>query len=300
MFSGSRITVGVLGVTLLSGGLIVGTTAAHADVYWTTMSTIGTADSDGDGANPKFIKKRAVAPDALAVSGNHLYWASSGNVKRGSIGRSRLDGTRANPAYLPGIRSPLGLAVSDSYLYWSHGSKISRAKLGKGAARNVSANFISGLPSGTTSLVVDSQHIYWIGSSTSGLATIGRANLDGSGVDSDFIAADANITGLAIDSDHLYWSRTDSKTTTIVRSDLAGGNITDLVTGLPKHLYMGIGVNSKYIYWTAPGLWSGLKSVMGRANLDGSSPVQQFLSGSQLVPGGSSWQTMLPGLAVTD
>ena len=57
---------------------------------------------------------------------------------------------------------------------------------------------------------VDGQHIYW---SNSVAGTIGRANLDGSGVDSSFISglftkgsnSLAGVRGLAFDFEHIYW-----------------------------------------------------------------------------------------------
>jgi hypothetical protein len=51
-------------------------------------------------------------------------------------------------------------------------------------------------------LAVDDAHIYW----TSNLRSIGRANLDGTNPDPNFIPTPARPGDLAVDSGHIYWS----------------------------------------------------------------------------------------------
>ena len=62
--------------------------------------------------------------------------------------------------------------------------------------------------------------IYW-----SGGGAIGRANLDGTGVDESFIGDIGSVGSVAVDGNHVYW--TNPNTTTIGRADLDGANVDD-------------------------------------------------------------------------
>ena len=67
----------------------------------------------------------------------------------------------------------------------------------------------------TGSLAVDASHIYWISKVSDpsptnpfgqpNVGTIGRANLDGTGVDPDFISGIGYPRGVAVDGAHVYW-----------------------------------------------------------------------------------------------
>jgi hypothetical protein len=71
-------------------------------------------------------------------------------------------------------------------------------------------------------VAVDSTHVYW----TELLhQSIGRANLDGTGADDDFIDGPDNPTGIAVDAGHLYWSNFVSNA--IGRADLPDGTNVD-------------------------------------------------------------------------
>ena len=54
-----------------------------------------------------------------------------------------------------------------------------------------------------TGVAVDAQHVYW---ANSGNGTIGRANLDGTGVDQSFITGANCPAGVAVDGQYLYWA----------------------------------------------------------------------------------------------
>ena len=55
---------------------------------------------------------------------------------------------------------------------------------------------------GVYGVAVDDAHVYW----TNPSQTIGRANLDGTGVDQSFIAGTTGLTGVAVDAAHIYWA----------------------------------------------------------------------------------------------
>ncbi len=66
---------------------------------------------------------------------------------------------------------------------------------------------------------VDGAHLYW---TSLGSEAVGRANLDGSAVEVDFIPAPGDPLGLAVDASHLYWS--DPTSGAIARANLDGSD----------------------------------------------------------------------------
>ena len=83
-------------------------------------------------------------------------------------------------------------------------------------------SFISGasVPYG---VAVDSGHIYWANSFIP--EGIGRANLDGTGVNPSFIFSPNTPVGVAVDSGHIYWANAVS--TTIGRANLDGTGVNE-------------------------------------------------------------------------
>ena len=120
-------------------------------------------------------------------------------------------------------------------------------------------------------MAVDAAHIYW----TDGLTnTIGRANLDGSGVDESFITTGANW-GVAVDAAHVYWANGN----TIGRANLDGSGVDQsFITGVsgPR----GVAVDAAHVYWTNSGFNI---NTIGRANLDGTGVDPSFVEVSGAV-----------------
>jgi virginiamycin B lyase len=108
-------------------------------------------------------------------------------------------------------------------------------------------------------------HVYWAwGTNTYDPAPsgVGRANLDGTGVDQSFITFHGNPRAVAVDGAHVYWLNTDYRGSTIGRAKLDGTGvepsfITDV--GFPPY---DLAVGDAHIYWAYAG-------GIGRANLDG-------------------------------
>jgi len=186
-----------------------------AHIYWHAVGGIARANLDGTGVDPSFITART-APwvlSSLAVDGEHVYWTSRysdpeptmtfpgtfsppGPPNTGAIGRANLDGTNIDLDFIRGISYPGPLAVDATHIYWGGGRDhpaIGRAKLN---GTGVHESFIAGL--GARGVAVAGGHVYG-----AGINTIGRANLDSTGVDVDFIHEGAN--GVAVDATHIYW-----------------------------------------------------------------------------------------------
>lgn len=110
-------------------------------------------------------------------------------------------------------------------------------------------------------------YVYW----TDGAAgTIVRANLDGSGVDANFISRAGSPRGIAVDEDHVYWA--DSAAGRIGRADLDGSDVDrNFITGASSPA--GLAVDGSYVYWANQG-----SDAIGRASLHGSPVVQRFIT----------------------
>ena len=111
------------------------------------------------------------------------------------IGRANLDGSAPEPAFVTGLRGPVGIAVDGAHLYWTEteSGTIGRANLdGSG----VDEGLLTGL-AGPVEVAVDANHIYWTNNSAN---TVGRAALDGSGADLAFIPTLAGPSGVAVNA----------------------------------------------------------------------------------------------------
>jgi virginiamycin B lyase len=253
--------LGVLFVVLVGLGLALAS-GADAFVYWDNYSSgtptiVGRANLDGSGVNPSFIPG-ADNPCGVAVDAHYIYWAVGTGT---TIARANLDGSNVNPNFITGATNPCGVAVDGQHIYWANGggagpggSTIGRANLDGASA---SQSFITGadIPD---AVAVDGTYIYWAnrGPQYAGNATIGRAKLDGTSINESFITGASSPCGIAVDGAHVYW------------------------TNQPVVNSMG------YIKFET--------NTIGRANLDGGSPNQSFITG---LPG-TPMPPTLCGLAV--
>jgi len=115
-------------------------------------------------------------------------------------------------------------------------------------------------------------HIYWANGSN-----IGRANLDGTGVNQSFIAG-ANADTVVVKNNHLYWENHNGQGDLIGRANLDGSGVNQgFVPG--SLIYGGLAVNNNYIYWSGG-------TILSRANIDGTSVDQNFITNFGIAPGG--------------
>ncbi|HEY7621978.1 MAG TPA: hypothetical protein VH834_19565 [Solirubrobacteraceae bacterium] len=211
----------------------VAVTGSH--VYWANAGshTIGRANLDGTGVEESFIDTQTAAC-GVAVDAGHLYWANESGSK---IGRAALDGSAVQQDFIQvstANAQPCGIAVDGAHIYWASRAtgRIARANL-DGTGSN--EGFIATAGTGRCGVAVDAAHIYWADQS----GAIGRAGLDGSEVDADFIALRSAACGVAVDGAHVYWGNGGGSPTTITfpaaigRASLDGSaaNDTFLPTG---------------------------------------------------------------------
>lgn len=193
-------------------GYPCGVAAVGNFVYWVNGQTgsVGRAALSGADVEQNFIPG-AQASCGVAVDSGHIYWADGFG-----IGRASIDGSAVDPAFLPTLGSTT-VAINDRYIYWTRAPgkeqsfvpSIGRATLNgrRVNQRLISLGSMSEAPHG---VAVGGGHIYWtnVGSGDTTVntgTTIGRANLDGSGVKPDFIGGATNPCGPAVDATNLYW-----------------------------------------------------------------------------------------------
>ena len=109
-------------------------------------------------------------------------------------------------------------------------------------------------------------HIYWSDTTKN---TIGRAKMDGTGVQTDFITGAGAPSRLAVDGTHVYWANNSYSSSSIGRANLDGTEAShSFITGMLSPV--GVAVDATYVYFTNQGYW------IGRANLDGSAQNNSF------------------------
>jgi hypothetical protein len=243
---------------------------AGAYIYWSTgkYDTIGRANNDGAGVNNAFLLD-VLDPHGLALGphGADIYWSVPGTknpghipaLPLGSVGRGALKGRKVLNHF---IVLPLAFTcrVNTVTLRASHCHFDYDFSVGDGVA-------------------VDSAHVYWTERHylrkrhphTGG--DIGRANLDGSDRQGNFIPTGPDPTALAVDGTHIYWVNSD--TGTIGRATLIGGGVDQhFIRGATGATGLALGVNRAFIYW------SSRRGTIGRANYDGTGVKRNFITGA--------------------
>ncbi len=233
-------------VSLALFSLAIGSHAASppdvsAAIYWGEEASIGAANLDG--TEPVFGYPDSIVGTlggdgqvcGLAVHGGNLYWADRSS---GAIGRMELRDT------------PSGVGRMDT-VYESVA---------------IDQSMIAGLarPCG---VAIGGSHLYW--ASQGGLA-IGRANLNGSGVEPNFIPGASAPCGVAVDAAHVYWANRSGNA--IGRANLAGGEVDQsFIPGAEGPC--GVAVDAGHVYWA-----NEAGDSIGRANLAGGEVDQSFVS----------------------
>ena len=149
---------------------------------------------------------------------------------------------------------------ADAFIYWANtGTTIGRARSnGTGIDQSFLA---SGQACG---VALDKTHIYWTGHANGvpGKGTIGRARLDGSHRQPNFITGASNPCGLAVDRGHIYWSNTVSAGW-IGRARLNGSHVQRKFVRTDGYA-CGVAVDRSHLFWA-----NRDAETIGRSNLNG-------------------------------
>ena len=305
---GAVVLVGLALVALVSvtTAWTSGRTAAQVYLYWTNFTpgwgakpaatTIGRARLDGTGVEHSFVSGTGRRPCGVALDRKHIYWGElqGGKVGRpdegGAVGRANRDGSGVNARFIPPPDGGgCGVAIAGGHIYWANGGAIGRANLD---GTDVDGQFIPGLAiprasptslgGGSCGIAVAGKYIYWMNNAESGKpVTIGRANVDGTGVNKRFITGVTTGCGIAVVRGHIYWTNggfVESRHA-IGRANLDGTGVDQRfirTAGYP----CGVAVYQGHIYWGhSTGGFAHPVTTIGRADLDGSAVNKQFITG---------------------
>jgi hypothetical protein len=156
--------------------------------------------------------RRISNPQGIAVDETHIYWANaSPQSDHRSIGRALIEGGEVIGKFVLTFgrtRVPFGVALSATHVYFttnSEGSEngaLARAPLSGPIGVEEPESTIVG-DDGLRGVALDSEHVYWVSQKE---GTIGRAGLDLTSVENEFLKTEGIVTGLAVDSGHLLWT----------------------------------------------------------------------------------------------
>jgi hypothetical protein len=247
---------------------------------------------------PPIEKSFPITASGIAKDAEYLYWV---NPVEGAIGRAKLDGTQANPAFIaiPPLKvkdaegkdievdaKPQYVAVDAGHVYWSSEGKgepkegvIGRAAIG-GKADSIEAEWIKGA-SRPRGIAVNSEYVYWAnaGAGATDEGTIGRAKKsDGGEINPDFVP-ELGFTerpeGVAIDLSHIYFTMNNFLNkgfSEVLRAELADGSHLKFQALGPGTGARSIAVDAGHVYWASQG-----EEAIGRANLELGEIEKQFI-----------------------
>jgi virginiamycin B lyase len=136
------------------------------------------------------------------------------------------------------------------------------------------AAFAMATPDGSKAFLLSPEEL--TNDATTGEATVGRANLDGTAPQPGFAPA-GSVAGVAVDGGHVYWA--EPGLDAIGRANLDGTGATkSFVTGADNP--RGVAVDGGHVYWTNAKAGADGEGTIGRANLDGTGVEESFITGA--------------------
>ncbi|MFO1495402.1 MAG: DUF5050 domain-containing protein [Lysobacterales bacterium] len=264
-------------MTLLTG-LSATPALAGTYVYWVNSNnSIGRANIDGSGVSAQWQYVSNGQVSGLARDTGHLYFPNyefQSNFR--TIGRINSDGSGLNVSFInatAGQGLVWSAAVNNTHIYWSDPGRgtIGRANVDGTGANLDLIQYTVNAAIRSYNIAVDGAHIYWSTDNN----WIARANLDGSGVQPNFIPG-SDPRAIVANSTHIYWA--NFATNRIGRANLDGSGVNQnfISTSRPP---LGVALDDQYVYWSNYyNLATPNSGSIGRANLDGSGVDNAFIS----------------------
>ena len=147
-----------------------------------------------------------------------------------------------------------------AYLYYRYGGAVERIALnGKGGRSKLIPD-----AGGTKfcGLAATESHIYWTNNND-----VGRADIDGSHVERNWIRLHSTVCSIAVDGTHVYWL---NHTGDLGRADLSGAHVDEKFIKTSGRQFGAVAVSSAFIFWTD-------REGIGRADIDGTKVREAFL-----------------------
>lgn len=170
-------------------------------VYWGGSDKVGRAKLNGSSVENEWFNP-TLPPNTIAVDATHIYYSHELSE---FIGRATIAGAEPNEEWVEvsfgGGTSPRKLVVDETHLYWAtNGNNVARCTV---AGTELEGEFIEveGL---CTMVAIDDTYIYW--GAHSGRKTIGRAKLDGSSVEEEWLNLGEAPEDIWVDEKYLYYA----------------------------------------------------------------------------------------------
>ena len=289
----------------------LGASSAQADryIYWSAglqTGYIARANIGGTEANTTYLSAGPGSgfPAGVAVTASKIYWRDGSLNSSGTLFTASLDGSvsAALPVTIPATRpatsegsvgpalgppgGPSGskfgpsVAADANYYYYTildqangGSSKIGRIGVdGTGRNDSLITGIVGGLP-GVSGLAVDSTYIYWTDWNA---GKIGRANLNGTNPDANFITGLTRPSGLAVNATRIFWGgdQYSPATTSIGRAKINGTDTeANFITGVNRPV--AVAIDSTNIFWT-----NASTGTIGRASINGTGADPSFVAGA--------------------
>ena len=194
----NAITTGHIGRARLNGTQVdqrfipnVGTEACGVDVsashiFWGAGTTVGRANLDGSGKNNALIGEQGSHVCGVDATSSFLYWA---NETSNQIARGALDGSFSQSNYVAGVGIVCGVAVNSTHMHWASVgfAAIGRAPIPPFSQDNTFIDTQFGSP---CDVALNGSHLFW-----TDRTGVGRANLDGTGVNLEFLKDPLAVPG---------------------------------------------------------------------------------------------------------
>jgi Low-density lipoprotein receptor repeat class B len=114
--------------------------------------------------------------------------------------------------------------------------------------------------------------VYWTNENQT---TIGRAKINGTGANDNFITGLNDPIGVAVDSNFIYWAERGNDSIGRANLDGTGVNRNFIPSSAGVNNPAGVAVTPNAIFW------GNNSNAIGRANLDGTGPVASFINITQ-------------------
>ena len=199
----------------------------------------GAANLDGTGVDQEFIITGAGVAQltGVAVDAAHIYWTTPY-----AIGRANLDGTGVDQGFIPapadgpmfppgGVsearvrRSTLPISTGATRTGADHRARQPGRHGDRGLVHRVPAR---GRCDDSPGVAVDSHHVYWANLGvSSGDGAIGRASIDGTAVERNFVTGVGTPVAVAVNDANIYWANGETATHagSIGRANLDGTGV---------------------------------------------------------------------------
>ena len=248
-------------------------------IYWanTGANKIQRANLDGSDVTDVINVSGGTRDVAVDVTNEKIYWA----VGSDKIRRANIDGTSTEDIVTGlTVSAFIALDVANNRLYWSEESspgKLSRAELdGTNATALITSNSEIKYPKFIALDLTNNKVFFRSNTPTNSDYLIRRANLDGSGLEANYISGHLNsgLEGIAVDPNNskIYYAGRDSDK--IYRANLDGTGETDLITGLNDPRGIALDLIGGKIYWCDAGT-----DKIHRANVSDGSGQEDIVTG---------------------